>query len=108
MFFRFSIGSVSSKITPTDGLLFLHPQMSSTSALLEACKKREIPGDGNISPNSPNSFKIYQRWRRRIVDQANLWMYDVYPDFDCQDIENPPLDYHSNDIQRLDLFESRV
>ena len=43
-----------------------------------------------------------------IVDQPNLWMDDAYPDFDREDIENPLLDYHSDNIQWLDLFGSSI
>ena len=41
-----------------------------------------------------------------VADQAMIWMDDAYPDFERQDFDNPPLDYHLDDIQWLDLVRS--
>ena len=38
-----------------------------------------------------------------MADQAMMWMDDVYHDFARQDVINPLLDYHYNDIQQLDF-----
>ena len=75
---------------------FISPEVRSSQL-------RGIDGDIN-----PNPFKSHQRWRRRIADQANLWMDDEYPNFDCQDIENPLLDYDSDNIQQLDFSGSSI
>lgn len=56
----------------------------------------------------PNSFKMYQRRRRRIEDHPNLWMDDVYLNFDHKDTETSLLEYHSDNIQWLDLFRSSI
>lgn len=39
---------------------------------------------------------------------CGVWMDDAYPSFDHQDNNNPPLDYHSDNIQWLDLFGSSI
>ena len=72
------------------------------------CPRSHIPDDGDIMPNSPNSFKVYQRRKRRVADQAMMWMDDVYHDFARQDVINPPLDYQYNDIQWLDFGGSTI
>ena len=36
------------------------------------------------------------------------WMDDVYRDFARQDVINPPLDYHYDDIRRLDFGGSTI
>ena len=43
-----------------------------------------------------------------MADQAMMWMDDVYHDFAHQDVINPPLDYHYDDIRRLDFGGSTI
>ena len=64
--------------------------------------------DGDIMPNSPNSFKVHQRRKRRVADQAMMGKDDVYHNFARQDVINPPLDCHYDDIQRLDFGGSTI
>ena len=41
-------------------------------------------------------------------DKAMMWMDDVYHDVARQDVINPPLDYHYDDIRRLDFGGSTI
>ncbi|XXG52358.1 hypothetical protein AAC387_Pa03g0722 [Persea americana] len=80
-----------------------HPQPSLTTVNLKA-KQTQI-SDGDIMSNS---FKAYQRRKHRVADQTMMWMDDVYHDFTRQDVINPPLDYHYDDIRWLDFGRSTI
>ena len=72
------------------------------------CPRMNSANDGDIMPNSLNSFKVYQRRKRRVSDKAMMSMDDVYHDVARQDVINPPLDYHYDDIRRLDFSVSTI
>ena len=62
-------------------------------------------GDGDIRSDSPRSYKVYQRSKRRNADQAALWLDDSYLGFDREEIAYPLLVHHCEGIGRLDLAE---